>query len=142
MLILSAAAGLTAIAAGSAFVGWRRHQRAYSDSASVAEAYDRWTDDALLEALWGEHVHLGHYGSPPRQRDFRAAKEDLVHALVHWSGLDGLPPGSRILDVGCGIGGSARILARDYGFNVLGISISPAQIARAQTLTPPDLEER
>jgi MPBQ/MSBQ methyltransferase len=44
-----------------------------------------------------------------------------------------------VLDVGCGIGGSARILARDYGFDVLGISISPAQIARARSLTPPDL---
>jgi MPBQ/MSBQ methyltransferase len=46
------------------------------------------------------------------------------------------------LDVGCGIGGSARILARDYGFEVLAISISPAQIARARELTPPELAER
>jgi MPBQ/MSBQ methyltransferase len=87
-------------------------------------------------------VHLGHYGDPPRARDFRAAKVDFVHALVRWSGLDRLPPGSRLLDVGCGIGGSARILARDYGFDVLGISISPAQIARATALTPPELAER
>ena len=62
------------------------------------------------------------------------------HELVRWSGLDQLPAGSRVLDVGCGIGGSARILARDYGFRVLGISISPAQIARAKALTPPELE--
>jgi MPBQ/MSBQ methyltransferase len=46
------------------------------------------------------------------------------------------PDGARVLDVGCGIGGSARILARDYGLDVLGISISPAQIARATALTP------
>jgi MPBQ/MSBQ methyltransferase len=46
------------------------------------------------------------------------------------------------LDVGCGIGGSARILARDYGLTVLGISISPAQIARAQALTPAALASR
>ncbi|MEB3235539.1 MAG: methyltransferase domain-containing protein [Cyanobacteriota bacterium] len=116
--------------------------RAYIDSSSVAQAYDNWTNDALLERLWGEHIHLGHYGEPPQARDFRRAKSDFVHALVQWSGLDKLPPGSRLLDVGCGIGGSARILAADYGFDVLGISISPAQIARAQALTPQDLAPR
>jgi MPBQ/MSBQ methyltransferase len=118
---------------------WLRRSRAFLSTASVAEAYDRWTDDRLLERLWGEHVHLGHYGDPPRTRDFRAAKAAFVHELVRWSGLDRLPPGSRVLDVGCGIGGSARILARDYGFEVLGISISPAQIARARELTPASL---
>ena len=118
---------------------WQRRSRAYLSPASVAAAYDRWTDDRLLERLWGEHVHLGHYGDPPGPRDFRAAKAAFVHELVRWSGLDRLPPGSRVLDVGCGIGGSARILARDYGFEVLGISISPGQIARARELTPADL---
>lgn len=130
-------AGLTSAAALLRL--WQRRDRAYQDAASVARAYDRWTEDALLENLWGDHVHLGHYGSPPRPRDFRAAKVDLVHALVRWSHLDALPPGSRVLDVGCGIGGSARILARDYGFTVLGISISAAQVARATALTPPEL---
>jgi MPBQ/MSBQ methyltransferase len=71
--------------------------------------------------------------------DFRQAKAAFVHELMRWSGLDQLPAGSRVLDVGCGIGGSARILARDYGLDVLGISISPAQIARATALTPASL---
>ena len=118
---------------------WARRDRAFASTASVAEAYDRWTDDQLLERLWGDHVHLGHYGDPPRRRDFRQAKVEFVHELVRWSGLDQLPPGSRVLDVGCGIGGSARILARDYGFDVLGISISPGQIERARQLTPAGL---
>jgi MPBQ/MSBQ methyltransferase len=118
---------------------WLASNRSYQGSNSVAEAYDRWTEDALLERLWGEHVHLGYYGNPPRTRDFRLAKDDFVHELVRWSGLDRLPPGSRILDVGCGIGGSARLLASHYGFDVLAISISPAQIARARALTPSEL---
>jgi len=125
---------------GGAFWSWARQRRRFEGTATVADAYDRWTEDQLLERLWGDHVHLGHYGDPPRRRDFRAAKVDFVHELVRWSGLDRLPAGSRLLDVGCGIGGSARILARDYGFEVLAISISPAQIARARQLTPPGLE--
>lgn len=120
---------------------WFVSNRRYQGSTSVAEAYNRWTEDALLERLWGDHVHLGFYGNPPRVRDFRAAKDDFVHELVRWSGLDRLPPGSRILDVGCGIGGSARLLALHYGFDVLGISISPAQIARARDLTAPELAD-
>jgi MPBQ/MSBQ methyltransferase len=118
---------------------WLRSARRFRGTQSVAEAYDRWTNDALLERLWGDHVHLGHYGTPARGRDFRQAKVDFVHELVRWSGLDQLPPGSTVLDVGCGIGGSARILARDYGLDVLAISISPAQIARARALTPAPL---
>lgn len=121
---------------------WFRRDRHYESSETVAAAYDAWTDDRLLERLWGDHVHLGHYGNPPRHRDFREAKSAFVHELVKWSGLDQLPPGSRVLDVGCGIGGSARILARDYGFEVLGISISPAQVRRASELTPTDLSCR
>ena len=130
---------LTAAGAASALVFWLRRDRRYESADSVAAAYDAWTDDRLLERLWGDHVHLGHYGTPPRRTDFRQAKANFVHELVRWSGLDQLPPGSQVLDVGCGIGGSARILARDYGLDVIGISISPAQIQRATELTPAGL---
>lgn len=113
--------------------------RRYQSPDSVANSYDDWTNDGILEFYWGDHIHLGHYGSPPRKKDFRKAKEDFVHEMVRWSGLDGLPPGTTVLDVGCGIGGSSRILARDYGFAVTGVTISPNQVKRAQELTPPDL---
>jgi MPBQ/MSBQ methyltransferase len=102
----------------------------------VANSYDQWTQDGILEFYWGEHIHLGHYGSPPQQKDFLQAKEDFVHEMVHWGGLDALPGGTTVLDVGCGIGGSSRILARDYGFSVTGVTISPQQVQRAQELTP------
>ncbi|MDA7432685.1 methyltransferase domain-containing protein [Synechococcus sp. AH-601-N23] len=133
---------LSAATAAVALWLWLKRDRKYQSSESVAAAYDAWTDDRLLERLWGAHVHLGHYGNPPRHHDFREAKAAFVHELVRWSGLDQLPAGSRVLDVGCGIGGSARILARDYNLDVVGISISPAQITRATELTTPDLSCR
>ena len=132
--------GFVALGVGLAL--WLRSARRFRGTQSVAQAYDRWTQDALLETLWGDHVHLGHYGEPPGRKDFRQAKDHFVHELVHWSGLDRLPAGSTVLDVGCGIGGSARILAREYGFNVLAISISGAQIERARSLTPAALQPR
>lgn len=39
-----------------------------------------------------------------------------------------------IVDVGCGIGGSSRYLARKYGAECKGITLSPVQAQRAQTL--------
>ena len=146
---LAATLGAGALACAAIALGtglWLKRRRRYQSADSVAQAYDRWTNDQLLERLWGDHIHLGYYRDRglgrPRHQDFRAAKATFVHELVRWSGLDQLPPGSTVLDVGCGIGGSARILARDYGFQVLGISISPAQIARATALTPAGLSCR
>lgn len=41
----------------------------------------------------------------------------------------------RIVDVGCGIGGSSRYLAKKYGAQVQGITLSPVQAKMAQDLT-------
>jgi MPBQ/MSBQ methyltransferase len=121
---------------------WLATARRYQSSRSVVNSYDRWTEDGILEFYWGEHIHLGHYGSPPRRKDFLRAKEDFVHEMVKWGGLDRLPPGATLLDVGCGIGGSSRILAREYGFVVTGVTISPRQVRRARELTSPGLPVR
>ncbi|MBF2017863.1 MAG: methyltransferase domain-containing protein [Rivularia sp. T60_A2020_040] len=116
--------------------------RRYQSSDSVANSYDEWTQDGILEFYWGEHIHLGHYGSPPQSKDFLVAKSDFVHEMVRWGGLDKLPAGTTVLDVGCGIGGSSRILAADYGFDVTGITISPQQVRRATELTPPGVSAK
>lgn len=110
--------------------------RSYESSDTVANSYDDWTQDGILEFYWGEHIHLGHYGSPPRRKDFLQAKADFVHEMVKWGGIDKLPRGTNVLDVGCGIGGSSRILAKVYEFEVTGITISPKQVQRATELTP------
>jgi len=38
-----------------------RQNRKYESINSVASSYDSWTNDRLLENLWGEHIHLGFY---------------------------------------------------------------------------------
>lgn len=116
-----------------------RVPRKYQSADSVATSYDDWTNDGILEFYWGEHIHLGHYGSPPRKKDFLQAKSDFVHEMVRWGGLDKLPSGTTVLDVGCGIGGSSRMLAREYGFSVTGVTLSSQQVRRAQELTSPEV---
>jgi len=118
---------------------WFVKNRKFQTTDSVSDAYDTWTSDRILEKLWGEHIHLGYYHDPSKIGDFREAKAIFVHELVKWSGLDKLPRGSRVLDVGCGIGGSSRILAEHYGFNVVGITISAEQVKRARELTKSSL---
>ncbi|MFM2429972.1 MAG: hypothetical protein RLZZ511_1185 [Cyanobacteriota bacterium] len=116
--------------------------RRYESADSVATSYDEWTEDGILEFYWGEHIHLGHYGNPPRKRDFLQAKADFVHEMARWGGIDQLPAGTTLLDVGCGIGGSSRILAKEYGFAVTGVTISPQQVRRATELTPAEVNAK
>lgn len=54
--------------------------------------------------------------------------------------VDGLDlQGKRVLDIGCGIGGPAFVLASKYGANVVGIDIEPQLIEQAQ-IRAKDLE--
>lgn len=70
---------------------------------------------AFLEWIWG--------------RDFMApGGEGNVDRLV--KGLD--LSGKRVLDIGCGIGGPAFVLARKYGARVTGIDLEPQLIERAR----------
>ena len=47
----------------------------------------------------------------------------------------GLKPGMRVLDVGCGVGGPAREIARFSGANITGINNNQYQIDRARKYT-------
>ena len=43
-----------------------------------------------------------------------------------------LPPGSKVLDVGCGLGGSAFVMARDFALIVDGIDLSTNMLSMAE----------
>lgn len=86
---------------------------------AIQRHYDRLS--RLYRRWWGDHLHHGFFEngeSPP------AAQIKLMQRLAARAGLQ---PGSRVLDVGCGVGGSALWLARHFDCSVLGITISPVQ---------------
>lgn len=47
----------------------------------------------------------------------------------------GLKPGMRVLDVGCGVGGPAREIARFAGVTIVGVNNNDFQIGRARKYT-------
>ena len=54
---------------------WTINARKYISSGTVASAYDAWTQDKLLERLWGEHIHLGFYPLMERNTFTRLQRE-------------------------------------------------------------------
>lgn len=90
------------------------------DPAEVARHYGDL--DRYYRELWGEHVHHGlwHTGSE--------SSGEAVEALIHRvASVAEIVPGDRVCDVGCGYGGTARFLAREYDARVTGITLSEAQ---------------
>ena len=72
--------------------------------------------EGLVEYYWGDHIHLGYYTEAERKagykkKDFKAAKLDFVDEMLRFSAAQSP---KRILDVGCGIGGSSRHLAAKF----------------------------
>ena len=98
----------------------------------IQQFYD--ASSGLWEEIWGEHMHHGYYGRGGTYRlNRRQAQIDLIEELLVWAeGDTSNNPPSRILDLGCGIGGSSLYLAEKLGAQVTGISLSPVQIKRAR----------
>lgn len=117
----------------------RRYNR---EKNTVAKEYDAWTSDGILEHYWGEHIHLGWYSPEEmkagyKKKDFIGAKYDFIDKMMEFSGLQSLKsPPAKVLDVGCGIGGTSRYLASKLGeqTEVTGITLSPKQVERATQL--------
>lgn len=114
----------------------------------IQQFYD--ASSGLWEQVWGEHMHHGYYGPDGNlKKDRRQAQIDLIEELLQWAGVpDGkeLPESYRILDVGCGIGGSTLYLTEKFSsvlannlrldgrvdrVTATGITLSPVQANRA-----------
>lgn len=75
-------------------------------------------------------MHHGHYGKDGTlKKNKHQAQIDMIEELLDWSGVQ---IADRILDAGCGVGGSARYLSKKFDAEVLGCTLSPVQVARGQ----------
>src|SRR5688572_4921417 len=97
----------------------------YNDKQKIIEHYDVLSPH--YRRLWGEHLHHGYWRTGLESKE--EAQEALTANLVDAAQIE---PGAKVLDVGCGFGGSSIYLAARYKAAVTGITISPVQAAMAR----------
>lgn len=102
------------------------YPRTPPSAGSVARHYGEM--DVFYRELWGEHVHHGLW------RTGRESPEDAVIALAtHVSERARTTPGMRVVDIGCGYGGTARLMAAQ-GAVVTAVTITPEQAVYARSI--------
>jgi len=91
----------------------------------IASHYDEL--DRFYREIWGEHVHHGLWlrGDESRAQAVRQLAELVAREAA-------VTKGTRVVDIGCGYGATAQLLADEYGAEVTGFTISQAQYAIAQ----------
>ena len=107
-----------------------------SVDASIAQHYGRGElETALLEGL----RRMGLDGEAPlAAEDLHGLDEFHIGGGEATAGLVarmGLQPGMTVLDIGSGLGGPARHMARHNGVTVTGIDLTPEYVALATSLT-------
>jgi len=95
-----------------------------NDKHRIIEHYD--VVSPYYRSLWGEHVHHGYW-----IRGDESKEKAQLQLIEHLAELARIKPGSHILDIGCGFGGSSLYLAKHYRASVTGITISPVQVEMA-----------
>ncbi|GAP83836.2 putative tocopherol O-methyltransferase [Rosellinia necatrix] len=104
------------------------HESSTSLKARIKEHYEIASD--YYYSLWGQHIHHGYFKSPTETKE--EAQVNLIKYLLE---ISDLPQGANVLDVGCGIGGTSRFLAKEHACSVTGLTISKRQVELARKLT-------
>ena len=102
-----------------------------SHGASIDRYYDQTWLDYRFVWLAGRNLafHFGHYDHTTRTH-----AEALVNANRVLAECAGIQPGDRVLDAGCGVGGSALWLARHRGARVVGLTRVAGQVRQARSV--------
>ena len=90
----------------------------------VNNYYDLVTD--FYEFGWGKSFHFA-----PRWKG-ESFQESLTRHELFLSRAIGLQSGMRVLDVGCGVGGPMRAIARDSGARVVGLNNNAYQLQKCE----------
>jgi cyclopropane fatty-acyl-phospholipid synthase-like methyltransferase len=93
---------------------------------AIAAYYD--STQVLYSLLWsptGVHYGIWEYETRSHAEAIRNSDRRVAAHLA-------LPPGSLVLDAGCGIGGTSCHLAEDAGLRVVGLTLSRVQARRAR----------
>ncbi len=76
--------------------------------------------------LWGPHIHHGLWSADESPQ---VAQRQLTERMAMLASIQG---NERVIDIGCGMGGSSILLAKKFQCQVTGVTISPVQRRWAQ----------
>ncbi len=99
----------------------------YDHSETVREYYDLCGE--LMAFTWGESLHFA-----PLSPHETLEESKLRHQRLMMAKLE-LSEGMTVIDVGCGIGGPMRQVARDTGVRIVGVNNNEIQLAKAKALS-------
>ena len=103
-------------------------RKSVADVESIAAHYDDL--DPFYRAVWGIHLHHGYWitgSETTNEAVLNLTRLVATHARIG--------NGTRVCDIGCGYGASARIFNQQYGAKVTGITISKKQYECAVALS-------
>jgi SAM-dependent methyltransferase len=97
-------------------------------------------EDPEFQQAFGRHWHWGYWDNPALASgtvdDYARAGERMSE---HFLDVAGLRDGMRVLDAGCGFGGTLAIAnARHRGLSLTGLNIDPRQLALARKNLVPE----
>ncbi|CUS23430.1 LAQU0S10e00210g1_1 [Lachancea quebecensis] len=100
-------------------------QRRLDDYNEATHSYYNVVTD-FYEYGWGSSFHFSRFY---KGESFTASVARHEHYLAYKAGIKA---GDLVLDVGCGVGGPAREIARFTGANIIGLNNNDYQIAKAK----------
>jgi cyclopropane fatty-acyl-phospholipid synthase-like methyltransferase len=102
-------------------------------SSEVQEKVNEYYDECQVDysMMWGTDDHLSmHYGY--HDDEHRSLEDAVVNLTRVIADRAGISEGDRVLDAGCGVGGSAVWLAQERGARVDGVNINEMQVEKAR----------
>jgi Methylase involved in ubiquinone/menaquinone biosynthesis len=102
------------------------------DIEAAAANYRATYDTTLAELqsrVWGGNLHLGLFETP--EEPLLAAQ---LRANRHMAAAADLRPGQVVIEAACGVGGTARFLAKEQGVRVRATNIAEMQLTEAREL--------
>lgn len=97
----------------------------------VEDYYDSKDADAFYREIWGgEDIHIGFYEKGDTILD--ASRKTVLNMAAR---LKNLNRSARVLDMGSGYGGAARVLAKYFGAKIVCLNLSAVENARNAKLS-------